>query len=130
MQFIGSLLGLVLPYKILCAGVWPGNGIVKGFTGFNVPNQGSFTLVCDANGLDLLGGVAQIDESFGGEFYTFFDGLNYFLWILLMPSTVISTRRRERRKREYCRMEHTPNVRVYGLVQSGEKLRVCPQGRR
>lgn len=53
--------------------VGPDDGVVEGFPGRGVPNDGCFALVGEADCFDGAGGVAVVLEGFDGAFDAGFD---------------------------------------------------------
>lgn len=71
-----------------CGGssVGPYDGIVEWLAGLDVPDDGRFSLVGDANGFDAVFGVAVLFEDFEGALNAVFNGLDNLVWIVLVPA--------------------------------------------
>ena len=71
-----------------CCGssVGPYDGVVERFAGLDVPDDGRFSLVGDANGFDAVFGVAVLFEDFKGALNAVFDGLDDLVWIVFVPA--------------------------------------------
>ena len=55
MKFVCAEASLELSYETLMSGISPDYGIVKRFASFVVPDDGSFSLICDADSFDGSG---------------------------------------------------------------------------
>lgn len=81
-----ALAFLELTDETLCSGVWPGDGVVQRLSSLGVPNQSCFSLVGKANGLDVRGLVAQLNELLGSLFDTSFYRVNELPRVVLVPT--------------------------------------------
>lgn len=68
------------------AGVCPYNGVVEGFAGLVVPDNGCFALVGDSHAGDAGAGVALAFEGLDGAGDAGFHGRDEFEGVVLVPA--------------------------------------------
>jgi len=71
-----------------CCGsrVGPYDGVVERLAGLDVPDDGRFSLVGDANGFDAVLGVAVLFKDFERALDAVLDGLDNLVWIVFVPA--------------------------------------------
>jgi hypothetical protein len=78
LQFIRTKARFQFSGQCLCPGVGPDDGIVQWFSGFMVPDYGSFSLVRDSHGFDAADGMAMLFKGFYGAIDAGFNGSDDF----------------------------------------------------
>ena len=86
MQLVGAEPVFQTSDESLRACVGPDDGVVQGFAGRGVPDDGCLALVGEADGFDGAGGVAVVFEGFDGAFDAGFDRGDDFEGVVLVPS--------------------------------------------
>lgn len=85
-QLVAAWPRLELVNDGIGTGVSPDNGVVEGFAGLAVPDNGGFALVGDTDGLDAVDLVASRGELLNCFVYAGVDRGDNLFWVVLVPS--------------------------------------------